>query len=330
MLHVVSWHSVVSTLAASGVVSSRDDIVSWEELLHEGPVPGDVPREQLYAIRSDALARLGGWGEQDEIRHRFVGRARIVADRAPRERVLLWFDADLVDQLELLDLFDQLDRARARDVVLICLTEPSNGGQRHVEQLAPSQFQQLLERQQRVTSEQLALGRRAWEAFRSPDPRDLEELGGGLHESLPALAGALQQYFQEFPWTTDGLARSERLTLQILAEGATKVLELYRQHYERQDLPFVTLSTLFAQLSRLTAGPVPLIARTDGDGFFVGGVPANHQVLELTEAGRRVLAGELDAVAAHGIDRWLGGVHLASGDAIWRWDSEAERLARTG
>jgi hypothetical protein len=33
-------------------------------------------------------------------------------------------------------------------------------------------------------------------------------------------------------------------------------------------------------------------------------------------------------VRLNGIDRWLGGVHLQGGEAAWRWDADAGRLAR--
>ncbi len=40
----------------------------------------------------------------------------------------------------------------------------------------------------------------------------------------------------------------------------------------------------------------------------------------LTDAGAEVLAGRADRVALTGFDRWLGGMHLSAGDALWRWD----------
>jgi hypothetical protein len=45
-----------------------------------------------------------------------------------------------------------------------------------------------------------------------------------------------------------------------------------------------------------------------------------HERRELTEDGRAVLAGGLDAIELRGIDRWLGGTHLKLPDAVWRWD----------
>ena len=40
--------------------------------------------------------------------------------------------------------------------------------------------------------------------------------------------------------------------------------------------------------------------------------------MELTDVGRAVQAGERDFIELNGIDRWLGGVHLVSGQ-VWRW-----------
>jgi hypothetical protein len=48
--------------------------------------------------------------------------------------------------------------------------------------------------------------------------------------------------------------------------------------------------------------------------------------LELTDAGRAVLAGQADRVELLGIDRWLGGVHLQP-DSLWRWDGARGRIA---
>jgi hypothetical protein len=48
--------------------------------------------------------------------------------------------------------------------------------------------------------------------------------------------------------------------------------------------------------------------------------------VSITDAGRQALAGAVDAVRMNGIDRWIGGVHLAGREAAWRWDPEARRI----
>jgi hypothetical protein len=48
----------------------------------------------------------------------------------------------------------------------------------------------------------------------------------------------------------------------------------------------------------------------------------------LTAFGEDLLAGNADWIAANGIDRWVGGVHLTPGD-LWRWDAAAGRPTHT-
>ena len=82
-------------------------------------------------------------------------------------------------------------------------------------------------------------------------------------------------------------------------------------------------------------GPGVGIRRMDADGLAVclirldagPGGSVRNQRISLTSTGRDVLAGREDWVRLHGIDRWLGGVHLHGREAQWRWDGEHTRLA---
>jgi DNA-binding transcriptional MerR regulator len=51
-------------------------------------------------------------------------------------------------------------------------------------------------------------------------------------------------------------------------------------------------------------------------------------MLVLTDEGRKVLAGEADAITVAGIDRWLGGTYLRPGN-VWRWDPADRRVRRS-
>ncbi|MDP4504935.1 hypothetical protein [Nonomuraea turcica] len=46
--------------------------------------------------------------------------------------------------------------------------------------------------------------------------------------------------------------------------------------------------------------------------------------LSLIGAGRHVLHGRQDHVTLNGVDRWIGGVHLAGRAVPWRWNEGAE------
>jgi hypothetical protein len=74
-------------------------------------------------------------------------------------------------------------------------------------------------------------------------------------------------------------------------------------------------------MARLVGARTPLLQADPSD------TPIDASTrLRPTPAGRRVLRGEADHVAQSGIDRWVGGVHLAGDDARWRWDEGTESI----
>ena len=75
----------------------------------------------------------------------------------------------------------------------------------------------------------------------------------------------------------------------------------------------LSLKSLAETLSRASAALLALSAADAETKWF-------RRSVTITDAGRRVLAGEQDRVATCGIDRWMGGVHLEGHAVPWRWD----------
>jgi hypothetical protein len=93
--------------------------------------------------------------------------------------------------------------------------------------------------------------------------------------------------------------------------------------HEGEGVYYVTDASLAALAEALSRTSPPLLTldlSRAAEGRILGGLVA------LTATGRSVLAGQLDKVAACGIDRWLGGVHLQSADQLWRWDGARQRV----
>ena len=148
----------------------------------------------------------------------FAARDGTLAAVQGTEEVVLWFERDLYDQLQLIQI---LDRLGARRASLIDLGEPRrNGG---VDVLA------LYERRVAVAGAARQLGRDAWRAFTSPDPTDLERLLDAGTADLPFVEAALLRQLEEFPSTRDGLSRTERQLLGSVALGVSSESELFER-----------------------------------------------------------------------------------------------------
>jgi hypothetical protein len=167
------------------------------------------------------------------------------------------------------------------------------------------------------------VARRAWQAFREPTPEALDELRHGDTSPLPYLAAAITRFLQEYPWTTDGLSRSERRLLELADGDGIALWKAFPRMSEGERVYHVTDASLAALAGALSRTSPPLLA------IDLPGAPNGHDlrgVVTLTDTGRSVSSGRQDRVATCGIDRWLGGVHLRNVGRIWRWDNTVQRI----
>jgi hypothetical protein len=174
-----------------------------------------------------------------------------------------------------------------------------------------------------VSDDQLKLARAAWGAFRSSDPSDLEAVLSLDTRLLPFLAGALRRHLKEFPSLREGLSRTERDILSILMRGPRSPRDLFPAQQVFEDRVFMGDSSFAWVLHGLAAATPALISmkgEAATDSLSAG-------VASVTPFGRQVLEGGTDRVAACGIDRWLGGVHLSGRGPLWRWDATSNRLS---
>src|SRR5262249_47534942 len=155
---------------------------------------------------------------------------------------------------------------------------------------------------QPVSVDQHAAAEAAWTALRAPTPDPIDGLRRRGTPALPYLAPALERFLQEFPWTRDGLSRTERRLLQLLDERATTLASLFPWMHEGEDVYYVTDFSLFFMAKALSETMPPLIALEPLP--FDHGRPLRASAA-ITDAGRSVLAGQLDRVVACGLDRWL-------------------------
>src|SRR5262249_45940909 len=135
------------------------------------------------------------------------------------DELVLWFEHDLFDQLNLIQLLTWIrGHVPAATVSLICIgSYPGRPNFKGLGELTPAELAPLLETRFRVTDGQYDLAARAWQAFRAPTPEPLTALQPD-ERSLPYLGRALERFLQEYPWTSDGLSRTERRLLE-LADG---------------------------------------------------------------------------------------------------------------
>jgi hypothetical protein len=327
MLHITNGDSAADTLRQTGL---EGEVIPWRDVLHEGPVPAGLALDQLSQLRARFIADCG-WGRYEDILANFVQRDSALTQFEAHQEVVLWFEHDLYDQLQLIQLLDWFARQdlSATTLKMICInTFPGVENFHGLGELNPAQLGSLWRTRRAVTAAQLALGSAAWRAFCAPDPTAIEALLGQDTSALPFLRDALLRHLEQFPALGNGLSRTERQILEAVASGAQQPVAIFMAQQAREEHPFMGDDTLWSYIESLSNTHDPLL-HADGGAFVPPDVPHQglKQVLTLTERGRAVLAGQADR-ARSGLDRWLGGVHLASSDVEWRWDAQSRRIVR--
>jgi redox-sensitive transcriptional activator SoxR len=325
LLHVTNGESAGNTLRATSLGGA---VLPWNDVLHEGPVPA-VPRRELLDVRAAFLSGCG-WGRRSAIRSSLERRDRQLTG-ALREgvQVVLWFEHDLYDQLQLIDALALVDEAEALPELIVVSSFPGKPSFRGLGELSPDELETLWPSRRQATSETLAAACDAWEAFREPDPVALEAFAGDVGP-LELLRAALLRLLEELPAAGDGLSGTERRALEAIAAGASTPATAFAAAQELEEAPFLGDAWFFRALAELGGGDVRLVEGNDGrplpappplgDGSRFGSIR-----LRLTGAGESVLRGESDRVELLGLDRWLGGTHLTAQNA-WRWDRVERRV----
>jgi DNA-binding transcriptional MerR regulator len=300
-LHLTNGDSAGNTLrhtALEGIV------VAWRDMLPEGPL-ARVPAPEFRRLRARFLSDCG-WGEPAAIEAEMQQRDQTLADAlAAGHRIVLWFEQDVLDQLQLLQVLVAIGEAgREADVELIVVGQAEGRPDfRGLGELEPTELEALWPARVLLTADMTKLAARAWDAVCAPEPTKLAALLDADTTALPLLAPALGRWLDELPDTTSGLALSERRVLEALADRPRTRQELFLGSMEGERL--------------LLNGDVWFFRRLDELGDLVAEVGAGR--IAITDTGRRVLAGELDRVEVAGLDRWLGGTHLEPVNA-WRRD----------
>jgi hypothetical protein len=298
VLHVTNGDSTTATMELAGIAGEH---MSWRDILHEGPVP-DLPPEELRRVRAEYLATIAAAGPTD-IEAELLGRdERLAGAVASCEPVVLWFEHDLYDQLQLIQILAGLPDFPTC-VELICVGSfPGRPDFKGLGELEPDELASLWPVRGAVTPEHVHLARAAWDALRGDDPHAVVRVAATPDERLPHLAPALRRLLEELPGTRDGLGRSERHLLEAVAGGARSRVDAFLAATLAEEAPFMGDRTAFERLEGLEG-----LVRSNGE-------------LELTDDGRAVLASEKDRVELIGFDRWLGGLHVRADGPLWRWD----------
>lgn len=290
----------------------QGDILVWRDILHDGPVPDGLTLEELSIVRGNFIVSRG-WGEADEISQSFIERDNTLKSFGKYDRIILWFEHDLYDQLQLLQILDWFYQNGTQETKLSLICE-----EKYLGPMSPEEMKAMFAFESPVTDDQLQLANKAWSAFCFNSPERWIKMLKQDTTALPFLCGTISRMLEEYPDTTMGLSRTARQALAVISKGEKLPAKIFGACQELEERIFLGDSSFWLILHAFLASNPPLLNLSRGKSLTLPVTP--DQELLITQAGLDVLDGKLDWLEIVDLDRWIGGVHLNTGN-VWRYNS---------
>jgi hypothetical protein len=297
-LHVTNGDVALLALRTAGITGQ---FIAWRDVLHDGPVPAaDWPA--LREVRARFLASRGWVSHGDALASLTERDEALLAALRARQPVTLWFEHDLYDQLQLIQVL-VMAAPFVRDGSPVSMAQAGD----YIGGMSASALVALAGAARPVGGAALHAAESAWLAFTAAAPDALRRVAERREDAedaededvaLPYLRPALKRLLEELPNPVTGLSRTELQALRAVAAGRHDLRGAYIAAHHDSESPVWLGDASFAVIvDELCAGPRPLLTRT-GDR------------LAITADGRSVLDEAVHRCTLQRLDRWIGGIHV--------------------
>lgn len=280
-LHVLNGDA---SLAAFSAAKLPGQVLVWREVLSEGPTFYNLKEKDFWQKRQDFITSEYG-APADKYKQKVLDEVQKLQGIGAFFEVVLWFDSDMMCQVNLLYLLQRLQQNKP---ALLSVCTPAPG--KNIALLQPEELEQQFQERQRMDEEQLLQAVRVWQLFAGNNPLNLQLHLQQMAMPLPHLEEALQLYLHRYPSCTDGLSQPERMLLQIIQNGATSLKEVMEQF--GQQAPGYGFGDM--QLQHILSRLQPDLVQA-------------KEPLSVSFFGERVLEGFASFTPKH---RWLGGLEV--------------------
>ena len=304
ILNIINGEAVTDRLKIAKISGT---FLPWQDFLHEGPVPENLSLEALSKIRAKYISNKG-LGSFDKIHQSFKERNSTLNSFKKYQKIILWFEHDLYDQLQFIQILDWFFKYASKVTPIYyisCDKHLYNYTQKELNEL-------LLYNKEIVSHTHYIIAKKAWSAFCSSTPEAWVKLQDDDISELPFLKHTIFRMLEEYPNTINGLSRTAHQALLIIQDNIHHPQEIFERYQETEKFKFMG-DILFWDILKELVDQDLLNSRDEG----------RH--LRITSLGKEVIQGNLNWLNINQIDKWIGGVHLTQQN-VWCWDIKSQKI----
>ena len=290
-LHISNGGSLTTRLREKGI---EDPILSWEEMLCEGPTTYNIETRQLYKLRRDFLSETYDIEINLKAYNEEINKLN---NHEQYDNIILWFEYDLFCHINLLAVINLLEQRKIKKhLYLVCSGRVKGEADlKGLSELSNSQLQKHFEDRVLLSQEDIELAKTLWGIYCGKD-HNLFKSFIVKKSSFKYMGNCLKAHLMRFPDSKTGLGTLETNILKLLQKFEIKSKKHllgyalnYQGYYGYGDL----------QYERIFLNLVPFIEETEDR-------------LILNELGNRVLEGRENALPYTRNHVFYGGVSRSS------------------
>ena len=303
-LHITNGDSLTDYLKE---IDITDDIITWREMLCEGPTIPAIASDSFFEIRASFLKESYNINTKDYDFKNELQRLDAIDDI---EEINLWFEYDLFCHINMLGAINYLHQKEInKPLYLICSGRIKGEKQlKGLAELTPEQLRLHYEQKIRLTEDDIKLAIALWRTYCGKDHNILKPYIV-KSSNFKYLSNCLKAHLVRFPNQKTGLSRIEENILNLINEKQIKskhhllgYILNYQGYYGFGDI----------QLSRII---------DKLDSFF----EEHNAYLRLTRAGHEALLGEFNCAKTINNNMVYGGVRRLD----FQFSTEKNMLIKT-
>ena len=207
----------------------------WREIYLEGPLPDTEDLSVFHAARAEYLshfAELAGIGRDRLCRH-LKKLDDSILDLPASSALMLWFDSCIFDQTILMRILHLVNRKNTGtgNVFLYCC----EGNCLTIDDFRQGWLKKVL-----LQPDDLETAGKAWQFYLHRDAAGMVHLAERANfERLPKMKKALFRCAEDVSVDKDGLNRTQRQIVQLVSEGHSSFMEIFKGLDAFEEYPFL-------------------------------------------------------------------------------------------